>query len=121
MIAGVWDSTMATYTDDAYSLPNSMPMAKGKAAIKESYRKMMASGMKFTKVDFKTLDVQAGGDQVVEVGTYAMSMDMPPIGAIHDTGKYVTVYTHMAGGALKVRVETWNSDSPPAAQTPSNQ
>jgi ketosteroid isomerase-like protein len=120
MVAGVWDSTMANYTDDAYSLPNFAPMAKGKQAIKEMYTKLMAGGMKFTKVEFKTVDVQASGDQVVEIGTYAMTMEIPQVGPMNDAGKYVTVYHHAPDGSLKIKVETWNSDSQPMDHMSSN-
>ena len=120
MVAGTWDSTMANYTDDAYSMPNFMPMSKGKQAIKEMYGKMMGMGMKITKAEFKTLDVLVAGDQVVEVGSYSMSMTGPQAGDMNEAGKYVTVFQRSNDGTLKVRVETWNSDTPPASHTPAN-
>ena len=32
---------------------------------------------------------------------------------IRDTGKYMTVYVRDADGALKIKVETWNTDMNP--------
>ena len=114
MVAGIMDTTMSMYTDDAVSMPNYEPMSKGKQAIKEQYRKMMAGGLKFTKVDFTTTDVQVSGDYAFEVGTYAMTFEMPPMGQISDEGKYVTVYQMAKDGSWKVKVETWNTNKMPS-------
>jgi ketosteroid isomerase-like protein len=113
MVAGVWDTTMATYTDDAVSMPNFEPMSKGKAAIKEQYRRMMGMGLKFTKVDFTTTDVQVSGEYAYELGTYTMTFEMPPMGQMSDEGKYVTVYQRGSDGSWKIKVETWNTNKQP--------
>ena len=115
MVAGTWDTTLANYTDDAVSMPDFMPMAKGKKAIKEEYSRMMGTGMKFIKVDFMTADVQVSGEYAYEIGTYTMTFDMPPMGQMTDVGKYVTVYQHAKDGSWKIKVETWNSDKAPPA------
>ena len=114
MVMGVWDTTLANFTDDAVSMPNNGPMAKGKNAIKEEYRRMMGMGMKFTKVNFITTDVQVSGDYAYEIGTYTMTMEIPSMGQIADEGKYVTVYQHAKDGSWKIKVETWNSDKMPS-------
>ena len=115
MVAGTWDTTLANYTDDAVSMPDFMPMAKGKQAIKEEYTRMMGSGMKFTKVDFTTMEVNVSGEYAYEIGTYTMTFEMPPMGQMTDAGKYVTVYQQAKDGSWKVKVETWNSDKAPPA------
>jgi len=115
MIAGTWDTTMANFTDDAVSMPNFMPMSKGKQAIKEQYSMMMGSGMKFVNVNFATLDVQVSGEYAYEIGTYSMTFDMPPMGQMSDAGKYLTVYQQAKDGSWKVKIETWNSDKAPSA------
>jgi ketosteroid isomerase-like protein len=113
MVAGTWDTTMANFMDDAVSMPNFMPMSKGKKAIKEQYAMMMGSGIKFTKVDFITSDVQVSGEYAYEIGTYTMTFDMPPMGQMTDAGKYVTVYQRAKDGSWKIKVETWNADKAP--------
>jgi ketosteroid isomerase-like protein len=113
MLANTIDTTLAQYTDDAVSMPNNGPMLKGKAAIKEYFGKMMSSGITFTKVEFVTHDVQAGGKYVYEVGTYSMTMQIPAMGEMTDAGKYLTVYEMEADGKLKIKVETWNTNTMP--------
>jgi len=115
MVAGTWDTTLANFTDDAVSMPNFMPMAKGKKAIKEEYSRMMSMGMKFINVNFMTSDVQVSGEYAYEIGTYTMTFEMPPMGQMTDAGKYVTVYQHAKDGSWKIKVETWNSDKAPPA------
>jgi len=114
MVSGVWDTTLATYADDAVSMPNFDPMSKGKKAIKAQYGRMMGSGMKFTKIDFTTTDVQVSGEYAYEIGTYTMTFEMPPMGQMTDEGKYLTVYQHDKDGSWKVKVETWNTNKQPA-------
>jgi len=111
MMAGTFDSTMAMYTDDAMSLPNNGPLLKGKAAIKSYYAQMMTMGMKFTSVDFTSVDIAAGGPYVYDVGTYVMTFEMPGMPSFTDKGKYITVYERAADGSLKVKAETWNTDT----------
>lgn len=110
MLAGVMDTTMGHYMEDATSMPNNGPMLKGKSAIKEYYRGMMGSGVKFTKVDFMTDTVHVSGPYAFEVGKYTMTMQIPVVGEISDEGKYLTVYEHAADGTWKVKVETWNTN-----------
>jgi len=113
MLENTIDTTLAQYADDAVSMPNNGPMLKGKSAIKEYFAKMMSSGITFTKVDFVTHDVQVGGKYVYEVGTYSMTMRIPAMGEMTDAGKYLTVYEIQADGKLKIKVETWNTNTMP--------
>jgi uncharacterized protein (TIGR02246 family) len=115
MIAGVMDTTLANYADDPVSMPNFGPMLKGKQAIKEYYKKMMTTGMKFTQVDFVTNDVKVSGSFACEVGTYTMRFQMPGMPEMSDEGKYLTVYEHAADGSWKIKIETWNTNKQPAA------
>jgi len=112
MMAGTMDSTMANYTDDAVSMPNNGPLLKGKKAIKEYYSQMMTMGMKFTRVEFVTTDVQVGGSYAYELGTYSMTMEMAGMPSMSDEGKYVTVYERGTDGTWRIKVETWNTNTP---------
>ncbi len=113
MVTGTWDTTMANFTEDAVSMPNFSPMAKGKEAIREQYTRMLGMGMKFTKVEFVTLDVQVSGEYAYEIGTYTMTIEIPRMGQITDVGKYLNVYQQSKDGSWKMKVETWNADSAP--------
>ena len=114
MVLGVWDTTLANFTDDAVSMPNYAPMARGKKAIKEQYGKMMGAGIKFTNVDFTTTDVEVSGEYAYEIGTYTMTIEMGSMAPMTDEGKYLYVYKHAKDGSWKLKVETWNSNKEPA-------
>jgi len=118
MVAGVFDSTLANYTDDAVSMPNYSPMLRGKKAIKDWYAQMMAMGMKFTKVDFVTTDVQVGAPYTYEIGTYTMTMEMGGMTPMTDEGKYLTVYELGKDGKWRIKVETWNTNTRPPMPEP---
>jgi uncharacterized protein (TIGR02246 family) len=114
LVAGTLDTTLANYTDDAVSLPNFSPMLKGKKAIREYSENMMKLGLRFTKVTFTTIDVQVSGNMAFETGSYTMTLEMPPMGQMHDEGKFLTVYERAKDGSWKIKVETWNMNKEPA-------
>lgn len=118
MVAGTMDTTLAQYADDPYSLPNNGPLLHGKAEIKDYFGKMMAMGIKFTNVKFTSIDVNAGGKYVYDVGTYEMTMDIPGMGSMTDKGKYINIYERGADGKLKIKAETWNNDTMPQMPEP---
>ncbi|HTR98847.1 MAG TPA: DUF4440 domain-containing protein [Bacteroidota bacterium] len=113
MLSGKVDTTYAQYTDDAVSMPDHMPMMRGKAAFRENTAKMLAMGVKFSKVQFSTVDVQVFGQIAYEIGTYDMTLTMGSMPEMNDKGKYLTIYQQAADGSWKTKVETWNSDAPP--------
>ncbi len=118
MTAGVIDTTMGQYADDPYSLPNNGPLLHGKPAIKEFFGKMMGMGMKFKDVKFTNVDVTAAGKYVHDVGMYEMTMEIPGMGAMTDKGKYINIYERGADGKLKIKYETWNTDTEPPMPAP---
>jgi ketosteroid isomerase-like protein len=112
MVTGKMDSTLSQYADDPVSMPNNGPMLKGKPAIKAYFSQMM-NGLKFKSVTFTTTDVFVGGPYIYEIGTYAMTMTMGTMPEMSDKGKYLTVYERGKDGKLKIKAETWNTDTMP--------
>lgn len=110
------DTMLSMYTDDVISLPNYGPRMDGKEEMKKHHAQMAAMGMKITAFESKPTEVWEAGDQVIEIGTYHITMTMGEMPApIEDKGKYVTVYVRDENGDLKVKVETWNTDMNPMA------
>ena len=108
------DTMLGMYAEDAVSLPNFGPRLDGKEAFRKNHDEMAAAGMKIKSFSSDPTDVWAVANQVVEIGTYKIAIDMP--GApqtIEDVGKYMTVYVREADGALKIKAETWNTDMNP--------
>jgi len=71
-------------------------------------------GMKMNSFSLTTLDVIPGADQLIEIGTYKLSMTMPGMPkAFDDHGKYITVWQKQKDGSWKIRVDMWNTDVNP--------
>ena len=119
MVAGITDTTLSQYMDDAVSMPNNGPLLRGKPAIKGYFQQMM-NGVKFSSVNFTTTDVFVGGPYIYEIGTYGMTMTIPNMPEISDKGKYITVYERGKDGLLKIKAETWNTNAPPPMSVPAD-
>jgi ketosteroid isomerase-like protein len=112
MMGGDMDKPLSYYDTDGLEMPPNMEAAKGKDAIKAMLTKMMSSGAKMTSVDFTPTDIQAGGMVGYEIGTYAMTIDVPKMGTVQDKGKYITLWNQKPDGSWKLRAEMWSSDTP---------
>jgi ketosteroid isomerase-like protein len=114
MLAGNTESSMAYYCDDAVSLPSYEPMREGIAAIRKSGEEMKKSGMKINSFEPTTLKVLVNGNWITEIGTYKINMSIPGMDKpMNDHGKYLTVWEKQKDGALKIKIETWNTDVNP--------
>jgi uncharacterized protein (TIGR02246 family) len=112
MLANDVETMLGMYAEDAISLPNYSPRMQGKDAFREHHAQMSAAGMKIISFESEPTDVWKAGNQVVEIGRYAIELDMPGMPGIKDQGKYLTVYVR-EGGSLKIKAETWNTDVNP--------
>jgi len=114
MVKGDYTSSLSMYAEDAYSLPSYSPMVHGKESIRKSSEEMAASPMKIKSFKTDIEEIIHGGDLVVEIGTYDISMETEGSpDPMNDHGKYVTVWEKQDDGSLKIKVETWNSDTNP--------
>ena len=108
------DTMLGMYVEDAISLLNFGPRMDGKEAFRKSHDEMAAAGMKILSFTNEPTDVWEAGNQVIEIGKYTISLEMPGApAAIDDVGKYMTVYVRQADGSLKIKAETWNTDMNP--------
>lgn len=114
MIAGDFDTMNSMYTEDVLSLPSYQPMIRGLDAIKEMSELQKQSGWKTTHFVLNTTDIIPAGTFSIEVGNYEIVMEMPGnSGEWADNGKYITIWETQGDGSLKIRVETWNTDTNP--------
>lgn len=115
MLSGDTEKTLSLYTDDAISLPSYEPMHQGLAEIRKANEQMVASGWKFNSFEPTIVKVIPMGELVTEIGTYQVSMSSPEMSQpMNDKGKYLTIWEKQADGTLKIKIETWNSDTDPA-------
>lgn len=114
MLAGDFDAMMAFYVDDAISLPNYGPRMEGVDSFKKHHEEMTAAGMKILSFEGTPTDVWAAGDQVIEIGTFEITLKVPEMPEpVEDHGKYLTIWQRGEDGSLKVKVDTWNTDVNP--------
>lgn len=117
MIQGNTEKTLDMYTQDAISLPSYEPLRQGIDQIRQGIEEMSSSGAKITSFEPKILKVIPEGNLITEIGTYRISMTMPNSSeSMQDHGKYLTIWEKQPDGSLKIKVETWNSDSNPMGQ-----
>ena len=112
MLNGTIEKQAAFYAEDALSMPPNESPIKGKKAITEWMTAMSKSGVKITAAKFTTENVEAGGKIAYETGSYEMSMEIPGLGKVDDTGNYVSIWKQQEDGSWKVQAETWNSRKP---------
>ncbi len=111
---GKIDDLLEFYCDDIISMPNTHPMIKGKQNLKKMTETVLTSGMKFLALESTTIDAQADGSLVYEIGTFRQSILLPGSQEpINQTGKYITIWKLQPDGKLKIAVEIYNSDTPP--------
>jgi len=121
MVSGDMSSLWSGYADDVISLPSYEPMVKGLDAVKESSMKMTAAGVKFLSFSTTCTDVMKSGNFIIDIGTYKISMGIPGMDMPWDDhGKYLNVWEVADDGSMKVKAETWNTDTNPWADMQSN-
>lgn len=117
MVEGNTQKNLGLYTADAISLPNQAKMLEGIAAIKKSAEDMTSMGIKINSFEATTLHVKPYGNMIVEIGKFKINLSIPGMPEnIEEVGKYLTIWEKQADGSLKIKVETWNSDTNPMEQ-----
>jgi uncharacterized protein (TIGR02246 family) len=96
----------ALYTDDAQALPPNSDVVKGRAAIQEMWKGVLASGVGGASLE--TTDVETEGSLAYETGRYQMRSKG---GKVLDRGKYVVVWKR-SGNDWRIHRDIWNTSMP---------
>lgn len=107
------DSVMEGYDPAARLLAPNVPMAVGRDAIRAVFQSFLDAGTNSLELD--SIEIIEDGDLVIDVGRYVLGMQVPDVGPVEDTGKFVDVFRRQPDGSLRVIVDTFNSDLPAAA------
>lgn len=107
---------LSMYTDDIISMPSYQPTVKGIAKVKELSEMQAKSGWKTTHFVLSITDIIVQGNLAIEIGKYDMKMSGPDVPEWADNGKYITIWEEQKDGSMKIKVETWNTDTNPWAQ-----
>lgn len=116
MLANDTETMMSMYTDDIISMPSYQPTVKGIAKVRELSEMQAKSGWKTTSFVLDNTDMIFSGNLIIEIGTYDMTMSGPNMPEWVDNGKYMTIWEQQIDGSLKIKVETWNTNTNPWAQ-----
>ena len=113
MKSGDAEAVSLLYMEDAIVLPPNESMVKGRAAIKDVFDTMMKSWVKLTDLTLVTLEVNGAGDFAYELGTYAMTFEVPGGQTpMSDTGKYLAIWKKQADNTWKFHIDSWSSSQP---------
>jgi uncharacterized protein (TIGR02246 family) len=99
------------YTEDGAVMPPNAPIAKGRAAIQQTWASMMRTPSFDLTFTPEQIVVSASGDMALDRGTYRLTV-APSGKPQRDTGKYVVVW-RKAGGDWKAAADIFNSDLSP--------
>lgn len=114
MLNDDYETMNSMYTNDIISMPSYQPMIRGIEAIIELSEMQKQSGWSTQYFNLRTTDVIPAGNLVIEIGNYDISMSMPGnAGEWNDNGKYITIWELQSDGNLKIKIETWNTDTNP--------
>ena len=116
MIDNDIDKMLSMYTNDIISMPSYQPAVKGIAKVKELSEMQAKSGWKTTQFDLSITDIIVQGNLAIEIGNYNMKMTGPDVPEWADYGKYITIWEEQKDGSMKIKVETWHTDTNPWAQ-----
>jgi uncharacterized protein (TIGR02246 family) len=95
------------YTAGAQLLPANSDFVSGTDAIRAFWQKVIDMGL--AGASLETIEVEAHGDTVVEVGRYRLLAH----GDTADAGKYVVVWKN-DGGTWKLHRDIWTTSQPAA-------
>ncbi len=101
------NAVLAFYSDDAISLSNNAPMAKGKTAIQKEMEVGLAKKAEGETVSYNTIEVFGDESTVTEIGT-AISKDAS--GKVIRSGKYMAIWEKRDGKYICIR-DIYNNDA----------
>ncbi|RPI61502.1 MAG: hypothetical protein EHM44_08575 [Ignavibacteriales bacterium] len=116
MIDNDVEKMLSMYTEDIISMPSYQPTIKGIAKVRELSEMQVKSGWKTTEFILSITDIIVQGNLAIEIGNYNMKMSGPDVPEWADYGKYITIWEEQKDGSMKIKVETWNTDTNPWAQ-----
>ena len=105
------DGVSAYYADDAILMPTAEPMIRGKAAIREEWRHILAIP-DFTN-QTTTQDAKVSGDLAYTYGVYRSRMMGENGKPVEEPGKFVTVWGRQPDGKWRIVLDTYNTDIMP--------
>lgn len=98
------------YTDDAKLLAPAAELIQGRAAIGSYWRAGISLGL--SAVGFEGQVLEPVGESVVEVGRYAVSVDVERAEPVVERGTYVVLYRQAGDGSWQRALDVFDPDEP---------
>jgi ketosteroid isomerase-like protein len=99
------------YHDEGRFLPPNMEPAEGPEAIQGAMQVLLDMGAR--SLDIEPLDVREAGELTIEYGRYTLGIEAGGQ-QLTDVGKYVVVHQQAGDGSTKILLDCFNSNLPPA-------
>jgi len=106
------DATVAFYSDDATVLPQNLPVANNKKAIRDLWAALLGPELVSISWQPTKVEVAKSGDLGYLTGTYAMIAKDAKGNPATENGKMVEVWKKQADGKWKCVADIFNSDAP---------
>ncbi|MEP6692262.1 MAG: nuclear transport factor 2 family protein [Gemmatimonadaceae bacterium] len=98
----------ALYADSAALYVPSTDVLVGRPAVENFYKGAAVSGLKEMRLTM--VHVLTSGSMAREIGRYTATIQPPnAVNAVHENGKYVTVWTRQLDGSWKIDSHIWNA------------
>ncbi len=108
-------SAARMYAEDARVLAPAGELIRGRTEIEAYWRAGIALGL--TTVAFDQQVLAAVGGSVIEIGRYAVAVEVARNGRIADRGTYLVLHTQAADGSWRRTVDVFNADESIAARS----
>lgn len=102
------------YAEDATLLAPTAELIRGRAEIEAYWQAGIALGL--SSVEFERQVLESVGAEVVEVGRYAVSVDVDRSERVVDRGTYLVLHTQIADGSWHRTVDVFKPDEPSPAR-----
>ena len=104
------DKLTALYAPDAVVMPPNHEAVRGRAAILEFFKGVLASGV--TDIIHEATVVKASGNQGYVLGRYSLSVPQKDGSTKQDRGKFLHIWERQPGGKWRITVGAFSSDLP---------
>ncbi len=103
----------AFYSDDAILMPTAEPIVRGKAAITEEWKHILAIPAFHNESKLGGVEVATAGDLAYTYGSYRSRLMGEDGKLVMEPGKWLTIWKKQPDGGWRIAVDTYNTDVPP--------
>jgi len=103
----------AFYADDAILMPTAEPVVRGKTAIAEEWKHILAIPAFQNESKLGGVVVASGGDLAYTYGSYRSRLMGEDGKLVMEPGKWLTIWKKQPDGGWRIAVDTYNTDIPP--------